>query len=81
MLGRAGRTASGEVSTRSVPSEMVTGTAQACQMSYLSKTIRLRISEVQDVAGWWCRASGRGCRRRGGVSVGGRRMFEARPDI
>lgn len=35
------------------PDSLVTGTALADQMSYLSKTMRLRVSMVQEVAGDW----------------------------
>jgi hypothetical protein len=56
MLRRAGRTASVYVNSGSLA--LVTGTALADQMSYLSKTMRLRVSKAlygpgRRRSGWW----------------------------
>jgi DNA-directed RNA polymerase subunit RPC12/RpoP len=53
----------------SCSSEMVTGTAQADQMSYLCETASRQVSKDQEGAVLWCRAAARRSRR---VEVRGR---------
>lgn len=65
----------------SLPGSLVTGTALADQMSYLSKTMGLRVSMVQDVAGEWEQDGSQVAAASRVCMGGGRMVVSGRPGI